>query len=24
MVENETRPGLLMERVVWLVCLPPS
>jgi hypothetical protein len=23
MVENETRPGLLMERVVWLVCLAP-
>lgn len=23
MVENEARPGLLMERVVWLVCLAP-
>lgn len=23
MVENETRPGLLKERVVWLVCLAP-
>lgn len=24
MVENEGRPGLLMERVVWLVCLAPE
>jgi hypothetical protein len=24
MVENESRPGLLMERVVWLVCLEPE
>lgn len=24
MVENESRPGLLEERVVWLVCLPPE
>jgi hypothetical protein len=23
MVENEARPGLLKERVVWLVCLAP-
>lgn len=23
-VENEARPGLLNERVVWLVCLPPE
>jgi len=23
MVENEARPGLLMERVVWVVCLGP-
>jgi len=23
MVEDETRPGLLMERVVWVVCLSP-
>ena len=21
---NESRPGLLIERVVWLVCLPPE
>jgi len=24
MVENVNRPGLLMERVVWLVCLAPE
>jgi len=24
MVENESRPGLLKERVVWLVCLAPD
>lgn len=24
MVENEARPGLLKERVVWLVCLLPE
>ncbi len=23
-VENAARPGLLEERVVWLVCLPPE
>jgi len=23
-VENEARPGLLIERVVWLVCLSPE
>jgi len=23
-VENESRPGLLKERVVWLVCLAPE
>ncbi|OFW67771.1 MAG: hypothetical protein A2Z12_07550 [Actinobacteria bacterium RBG_16_68_21] len=23
-VENVARPGLLIERVVWLVCLPPE
>jgi hypothetical protein len=23
MVENQSRPGLLKERVVWLVCLAP-
>jgi hypothetical protein len=23
-VENASRPGLLEERVVWLVCLPPE
>lgn len=23
-VENEARPGLLIERVVWLVCLEPE
>jgi hypothetical protein len=23
-VEAESRPGLLKERVVWLVCLPPE
>lgn len=23
-VQNEARPGLLEERVVWLACLPPE
>jgi len=23
-VQNETRPGLLKERVIWLSCLPPT
>ena len=23
-VENEARPGLLNDRVVWIVCLPPE
>jgi len=23
-VENVARPGLLLERVIWLVCLPPE
>lgn len=24
LVENEERPGLLKERVVWVACLPPE